>query len=38
MGANDVIPMDDHWKILERVKELTSGTLCEVVIEAVGKQ
>jgi threonine dehydrogenase-like Zn-dependent dehydrogenase len=37
-GAAEVIPMDDHWAIVERVKELTGGALCERVIEAVGKQ
>ena len=37
-GAAETIPMDDHWRIIERVKELTGGTLCERVIEAVGKQ
>lgn len=38
MGAADLIPMDDHWKIIERVKTLTSGKFCDAVIEAVGKQ
>lgn len=38
MGAEEVIPMDDHWKIIERVKELTGGVMCDRVIEAVGKQ
>jgi threonine dehydrogenase-like Zn-dependent dehydrogenase len=38
MGAAETIPMDDHWKIIERVKELTDGQLCDRVIEAVGKQ
>ncbi len=37
-GAAEVIPMDDHNRIIERVKELTGGKLCERVIEAVGKQ
>jgi len=37
-GAAETIPMDDHWAIIERVKELTGGALCERVIEAVGKQ
>ena len=30
--------MDDHGKIIERVKELTGGEMCDRVIEAVGKQ
>lgn len=37
-GAAEVVPMDDHWAIVERVRELTDGRLCERVIEAVGKQ
>ena len=37
-GAAETIPMDDHWQIIERVKELTGGKMCERVIEAVGKQ
>jgi len=38
MGADELIPMDDHWAIIERVKELTGGVFCDRVIEAVGKQ
>ena len=38
MGASETIAMDDHDAIIERVKELTSGRMCERVIEAVGKQ
>ena len=38
MGAEEMIAMDDHYKIIERVKELTGGRFCERVIEAVGKQ
>jgi len=37
-GAAETIPMDDHWAIIERVKELTGGRMCERAIEAVGKQ
>jgi threonine dehydrogenase-like Zn-dependent dehydrogenase len=37
-GAAETIPMDDHWAIIETVKALTGGRLCERVIEAVGKQ
>ncbi len=37
-GASEVIAMDDHWRIIEKVKELTEGRLCDCVIEAVGKQ
>ena len=38
MGAIETIPMDDHWQIIERVRELTNGAFCDRVIEAVGKQ
>ena len=38
MGAAETIPMDDHNRIIERVKELTGGVFCDRVIEAVGKQ
>jgi threonine dehydrogenase-like Zn-dependent dehydrogenase len=37
-GAAETIPMEDHNAIVGQVKELTGGTLCERVIEAVGKQ
>jgi threonine dehydrogenase-like Zn-dependent dehydrogenase len=37
-GAAETIPMDDHWAIIEKVKELTGGRLCDRAIEAVGKQ
>jgi threonine dehydrogenase-like Zn-dependent dehydrogenase len=38
MGAAEVLPMEDHWRILEQVKGLTEGRFCDVVVEAVGKQ
>jgi threonine dehydrogenase-like Zn-dependent dehydrogenase len=38
MGAAEAIVMDDHWRIIETVREMTGGALCERVIEAVGKQ
>lgn len=37
-GAAETIPMDDHWAIIERVKEITGEAFCERVIECVGKQ
>ncbi|WEX77489.1 zinc-binding dehydrogenase [Sinorhizobium numidicum] len=37
-GASEAIAMDDHWQIIEKVKQLTSGRFCDCVIEAVGKQ
>jgi threonine dehydrogenase-like Zn-dependent dehydrogenase len=38
MGAAEVIPMEDHYGIIERVKTLTDAVFCDRVIEAVGKQ
>lgn len=37
-GAAETLPMDDHYAIVERVKDLTEGRFCDRVIEAVGKQ
>jgi threonine dehydrogenase-like Zn-dependent dehydrogenase len=38
MGAAETIPMEDHWEIIQAVKGLTGGVMCDRVIEAVGKQ
>jgi threonine dehydrogenase-like Zn-dependent dehydrogenase len=38
MGATHMIPMDDHWLIIEQVRQLTGGGFCDVVVEAVGKE
>ncbi len=38
VGAEQVIVMDDHWRIIEDVKRLTGGRMCDTVIEVVGKQ
>lgn len=38
MGAGEVLPMDDHHRIIAQVSQLTSGKFCDRVIEAVGKQ
>lgn len=38
MGTAEAIPMDDHQRIIQRVRDLTAGRLCERVIECVGKQ
>ncbi|MBY3235003.1 zinc-binding dehydrogenase [Rhizobium laguerreae] len=38
MGAAETLAMDDHWRIIEAVRELTDGAFCHRVIEAVGKQ
>lgn len=37
-GAAETIPMEDHYQIIEQVKQLTGGAFCDIVIEAVGKQ
>jgi threonine dehydrogenase-like Zn-dependent dehydrogenase len=37
-GAAAVIAMDDHARVVDRVRDLTGGVLCDVVIEAVGLQ
>ena len=37
-GADELVKMDDHYKIIEKVKELTEGNFCERVIEATGKE
>ena len=37
-GAAELIRMDDHQAIIDRVSALTEGRFCERVIEAVGKQ
>ncbi|MDX3924958.1 MAG: zinc-binding dehydrogenase [Shinella sp.] len=38
LGAGEAILMEDHWRIIEEVKNLTGGRFCDCVIEAVGKQ
>jgi len=38
MGAAHLLPMDDHWQIIEEVRGLTGGQFADVTIEAVGKQ
>ena len=38
MGAAEAITMDDHDRIIGTVKEMTGGSFCDRVIEAVGKQ
>lgn len=37
-GAAQTMLLDDHWKILERVKGLTDGHWCDRVIECTGLQ
>jgi threonine dehydrogenase-like Zn-dependent dehydrogenase len=45
MGAHELVPMDDHWKAINRVAELTGGSggydvrgFCDRVFECTGKQ
>jgi threonine dehydrogenase-like Zn-dependent dehydrogenase len=37
-GAAETVPLDDHQRVIDRVKTLTDGTFCDRVIEAVGLQ
>ncbi|UJH90487.1 zinc-binding dehydrogenase [Antarcticibacterium sp. 1MA-6-2] len=37
-GADEIITLDDHYQIIEKVKQLTEGRFCERVIEATGKE
>ncbi|WZL90589.1 zinc-binding dehydrogenase [Salinimicrobium sp. 3283s] len=37
-GTDHLIEMDDHYKIIEKVKELTEENFCERVIECTGKE
>jgi threonine dehydrogenase-like Zn-dependent dehydrogenase len=37
-GAAHTIVMDDHWKVIERMKSLTDGRWCDRVIECTGLQ
>ena len=37
-GADHLVQMDDHYRIIEEVKELTNGNFCERVIECTGKE
>ena len=37
-GADEVIKLDDHYRIIEDVKQLTNGQFCERVIECTGKE
>jgi len=38
MGAAETILMEDHYRIIDTVQEITENKLCDHVIEAVGKQ
>jgi threonine dehydrogenase-like Zn-dependent dehydrogenase len=38
MGADETVEMDDHERVIERVKALTGDARCDRVVEAVGRQ
>jgi len=38
MGASELIPLENHQEICQRVEQLTHGRWCDRVIEATGKQ
>lgn len=38
MGAVETLELDDYYQIIDRVKELTGGNLCDRVVEATGLQ
>ena len=38
MGASEALSMDDRQRLIGAVGELTSGRLCDTVVEAVGAQ
>lgn len=38
MGADECIPLNDHEEVVELVRGLTDGVLCDRVIEATGMQ
>jgi len=37
-GADEIVKLDDHYQIIEKVKSLTNGKFCERVIECTGKE
>lgn len=38
MAADEQIILDDHYQIIEQVKDLTNGQFCDHVIECTGKE
>jgi threonine dehydrogenase-like Zn-dependent dehydrogenase len=38
MGAAETIPLEDHRRVVDPVRERTDGLFCDRVIECVGKQ
>lgn len=37
-GADEIIRLEDHHQIIEKVRELTGGKFCQRVVEATGKE
>lgn len=37
-GADETILLDDHWQVIEKVKNLTGGRFCQRVVECTGKE
>lgn len=37
-GAGHTLLLDDHWQVIEKVRQLTEGKFCERVIECTGLQ
>lgn len=37
-GADRLVPMDDHYAVIEKVSALTGGKFCERVVEVTGKE
>lgn len=37
-GADHVLPMDDHYKIIEAVSEITNENFCDAVFECTGME
>jgi threonine dehydrogenase-like Zn-dependent dehydrogenase len=38
LGIESALPLEDHASVIEKVRRLTRGRMCEVVIEAAGAQ
>jgi threonine dehydrogenase-like Zn-dependent dehydrogenase len=37
-GADELVALDDNYKVIEKVSDLTKGKFCDRVIEATGKE
>jgi len=37
-GADYTMALDDHYVVIDKIREITNGRLCERVIEATGKE